>query len=86
MEMHVITKWYRYRWNTVISELNKNDNFTSEITIFIFILAIVPTIVCAGTIFLEYYMEWCPFPSFHWEIVSFIYDKGIFSKINQMIS
>ena len=25
---------YRYRWNTVISELNKNDNF-SEITIFI---------------------------------------------------
>ena len=26
---------YRYRWNTVISELNKNDNFTSEITIFI---------------------------------------------------
>ena len=30
----------RYRWNTVISELNKNDNFTSEITIFIFTLAI----------------------------------------------
>jgi hypothetical protein len=26
---------YRHRWNTVISELNKNDNFTSEITIFI---------------------------------------------------
>jgi hypothetical protein len=26
---------YRYQWNTVISELNKNDNFTSEITIFI---------------------------------------------------
>ena len=26
---------YRYRWNTMISELNKNDNFTSEITIFI---------------------------------------------------
>jgi hypothetical protein len=26
---------YRYQWNTAISELNKNDNFTSEITIFI---------------------------------------------------
>jgi hypothetical protein len=29
------TLLYRYWWNTVISELNKNDNFTSEITIFI---------------------------------------------------
>jgi hypothetical protein len=78
MEMHVITKSYRYRWNTVISELNKNDNFTSEITIFIFTLAIFSTIFRAGTIFLEYYMEWCPFPLFHWQIVSFIYDKGNF--------
>jgi hypothetical protein len=26
---------YKYRSNTVISELNQNDNFSSEITIFI---------------------------------------------------
>ena len=41
----------------MISELNKNDNFTSEITIFIFTLAIFPTIFRAGTIFFRIYME-----------------------------